>query len=136
MDDSKWMISVCGLNCGVCDIFQAGKGDKEKLELIIDFFRKGRGINVDSSKIKCEGCRGNLENHWSPSCPMMQCSKLKKVDYCFECTDFICDKLEAFSQDGLSHHKRTVENMKLIKDVGIEEWIKQQTKRGPPVFCP
>jgi hypothetical protein len=132
----SWHISVCGLNCAVCDIHQAGHGNKEIRKEIIEWFKKERNETVDPEHIRCEGCRGSLDAHWSPDCNMMLCARKKGVEYCFQCVEFPCTFLEKFSSDGISHHKRTVENLKKMKEIGIEAWIEEQRNKGQCLFCP
>jgi len=66
----------------------------------------------------------------------MLCAKEKGVQYCFGCTDFPCSILNAFASNGASHHKRTVENLKRIKELGIDAWIAEQEKNCKCEFCP
>jgi hypothetical protein len=94
-----WDISVCGLNCAKCRVRE--KGD-------------------------CAGCRGPLERQWSGNCQFRPCAKAKGHDHCFECASFPCDKLKAFAADGHEHHRFTVENMKAMRDTGLENWVAQQ----------
>lgn len=123
------------MNCAVCDIMLAGKGDEEKLREIMDWFKEERGVDVESEAIVCKGCRGNLDTHWSPDCGMMLCARSKGHDHCFQCRDFVCEKLDAFASDGMDHHRRAVENMKRIKEMGLKAWVEEQRAKGPPVFC-
>jgi len=132
----KWLISVCGLNCAKCDIYQAGCGDKKLLDEIIEWFRKERNEIVKPEQIKCEGCGGPLEFHWSSDCKMMLCAKEKGLRFCFQCEDFPCSEVKEFSVDGVPHHKKTIENAKRMKEVGIEAWIEEQKRKGQCVFCP
>jgi hypothetical protein len=44
-----------------------------------------------------------------------------------------CDNLKEFVNDGISHHARTVENMKKMKMMGLEKWIASQDEVK---FCP
>ena len=134
--ESGWNLSVCGLNCAVCDIMLAGKGDQEKLKEIKEWLKDKNGVDVEPGAIVCTGCRGNSDKHWSPECVMMLCACSKGHEHCFQCGDFVCEKLEAFAGDGVDHHRRTVENMKRIKETGLEAWVEEQQKKGPPVFCP
>lgn len=106
MEAEVWDISVCGLNCARCDLYHSGK---------------------------CGKCRGSLKVHWSPDCRFLPCAREKGHRYCLECDAFPCEKLEEFASDGYAHHKQTVENMKRMKQIGIEAWIKEQEK---PTFCP
>jgi hypothetical protein len=45
-------------------------------------------------------------------------------------------ELKRFSSDGASHHERTVENLKRMKEIGIDAWIAEQKRKGQSVFCP
>ena len=133
--DNDWDVSICGLNCTVCEIRKAGQGDVEIQKSMVAWFKKELGEDIPPEKIRCDGCSGPLETHWSSNCKMLQCSTEKGYDYCFECPEFVCSKLEAFG-GGAPHHKRTIENMKQMKKLGLETWINEQRKKGNPVFCP
>ena len=124
------------MNCAVCDIMLAGKGDEEKRKEIMDWFKEERGVDVGPEAIVCTGCRGGLDAHWSPDCSMRLCARSKGHDHCFQCRDFVCEKLDSFAGDGVYHHRRSVENMKRIKKMGIEAWLEEQREKGQPVFCP
>jgi len=100
-----WDVSVCGLNCAKCKLLE--KGD-------------------------CAGCRGPLDEHWSPGCEFLPCARDRGHRYCFECDDFPCDKLEAFASDGHEHHRLAVENMRAMREMGLEAWIARQPE---PMFC-
>ncbi len=132
----KWAVSICGLNCAKCDIYEAGHGNEELRDEIIEWFKKERHENIESDQVSCEGCRGSLDNHWSPECRILLCAKNKGIKYCFQCGDFPCTVLDEFGSDGISHHERTVENLKRMKEIGIEAWIGQQKRKGQCVFCP
>ena len=132
----KWAISVCGLNCAVCDMYQAGHGDAKLREEIVEWFRKERDENIKPEEVRCEGCRGPVALHWSPDCKMMLCAKNKEIEHCFQCKDFPCSLLKEFSQDGVAHHKRTVENMEQMKEKGLDAWIENQKKKNQCLFCP
>ncbi len=101
-----WDVSVCGLNCARCKLFAQGK---------------------------CGGCRGALETSWSPDCPFRSCAAARGVRTCAACADFPCEHLRAFAADGYEHHAIAVENLKAIREVGLEVWIASQPK---PMFCP
>jgi len=131
-----WVLGACGLNCGVCDIYKAGKGDVEKQMKNVRWFKEERNLDVPPEKITCDGCTGSLDRHWSPDCGMMLCARERGVKLCSECPDFVCDKLKAFAGDGMAHHRRSVENLKRIREMGTEAWLEEQRRRGTPVFCP
>jgi hypothetical protein len=133
---SGWNLAVCGLNCAQCDMYQASHGNEKLRNEIVEWFREKRSKDVKPEQIRCEGCRGPLDIHWSCDCKMLQCAKKKGVEHCFQCRDFPCTILNAFSLDGAAHHKRTVENLKRMKEIGLKAWIAEQEKKGPPSFCP
>ena len=132
----KWLISVCGLNCAMCDIYQAYQGNEKLRDEIVEWFRKERNENVEPEQIRCEGCKGSLKVHWSPNCKMMLCARKRGLQYCFECGDFPCTYLNEFASDGTAHHKRTVENLRSMKEIGLEAWIEEQKRKGQCVLCP
>lgn len=79
----KWRISVCGLNCADCDIHSAGHGNEKMRDEIIEWFRKERNETLKPEQIRCEGCIGPLDVHWSPQCKMMLCAKKRGLQHCF-----------------------------------------------------
>jgi len=103
---ADWDISCCGLNCAKCKLLASNE---------------------------CQGCRGPLDQHWSPGCEFLPCAKEKGITYCFECDDFPCDKINAFATDGHDHHRLAVDHLKRMREIGLEQWKAEQ----PGVmFCP
>jgi hypothetical protein len=92
MDNSeKWDISVCGLNCAKCSIYQAFNNNNVEWQT-----RIGKSIFSEDTEIKpetitCDRCRGSLEIHWSPNCNLRMCAEEKGHRYCFQCEDFVCE---------------------------------------------
>jgi hypothetical protein len=133
MADDEWAIAVCGLNCASCPIYLACHGDDDVRRRLTDHFKSP----VES--IVCNGCRSEpLDNdhHWSPDCRMLLCARGKDLEYCFEWADFPCQVLIDFGADGVDHHNRTVDNLKRMKELGIEVWLEEQKKKGEGGFCP
>jgi len=128
-ETEKWLISVCGLNCAECDIHQAGQGNERLRNEILEWFKTKRGKIVRPEQIRCEGCRGPLEGHWSSNCKMMMCATKRDIQFCFQCSEFPCAEVNNFASGGSRSHKQAIENLKTIKEIGIEEWIKKQKKK-------
>lgn len=135
-DPEKWDISVCGLNCAKCDIYQAYHGDEKLRDEIVEWFRREQNETVGPEQIACDGCRGSVEVHWSPECKMMLCARERGLQHCFQCEEFPCAIVNEFASDGVSHHERTVRNAKRMREIGIEAWIEEQRRKGQCVFCP
>lgn len=131
IDPKLWNLSYCGLNCAACEMYLASHGDDNLHEELLTWFQENIDPNIE--KISCEGCRGPESECWTPDCHFRQCARNRNFEYCFECPDMPCDKLNEFVSDGMSHHARTVENMKKIKEMGLEKWIASQDEVK---FCP
>ena len=134
--EREWNLSACGLNCAKCDIYMASHGDEGMRASIVDWFRDERNVNLKPEQVRCEGCMGDPERHWSPDCGMMACAKERGLAHCFQCGEFPCSRNEEFSSDGISHHRRTIENSRRMKQMGLEAWKEEQTRKGEIVFCP
>jgi len=132
----RWDISICGLKCAKCDIYEASHGNEKLRGEIVEWFRKERNEAIRQDQVTCEGCRGSSEAHWSPDCRMRLCANGRELIYCFQCEDFQCKRVEEFSSDGVFHHKKTIENSKKMKEVGIQKWIAEQKNEGQCLFCP
>ncbi len=98
MKQEDQMIAVCGLECGSCDILQA-TNDPKIAQRIVDWFKKERNEEVKIEDVRCSGCKGDRKKHWSPDCWILQCCVDKKgLEFCHECEDFLCQKLEQWAE--------------------------------------
>ena len=105
------MIAVCGLICNGCDILEA-TNDKKIAHEIADWFKKEKHIEVKIEDIHCDGCKGDRKKHWSADCWILQCCVDKKgLDFCFQCEDFPCKKLENWSKES-KEYKEALERLK------------------------
>jgi hypothetical protein len=129
--NNDWDLSICGLNCVKCDIYLASHGDEVLQQELLSWFKENVDPNI--ANISCEKCRGPTNKCWSDDCKMRSCSMKRKITHCFECPDFVCDLVEEFVSDEMDHHKRTVENMKKAKELGLKKWISLQKE---PQYCP
>jgi hypothetical protein len=100
-------IACCGIDCGLCPRFYT------------------------VGKSKCPGCMGVKFNEKHPSCPIITCCfKKKGLETCAECEEFPCDRMKIWDKaDSFVTHKKTLSNLRLIKEIGIKIFIKQQNKR-------
>lgn len=129
--ENDWDLSICGLNCAKCEIYLASHGDDTLQKKLLKWFKDNIDPNI--KVIRCEKCRGPTNKCWSDDCKMRSCAMKRGVDYCFQCPDFICELVEEFANDEMDHHKKTVENMKKAKEIGLKKWISLQKE---PQFCP
>lgn len=132
----NWNISICGLNCSKCDIYLASHGDQAILKELLDYFKEQRNEIVNPDSFACNGCRSSNDVHWSSDCKMRACALNENLNYCFECTDFPCSIVNKFGSDGMDHHRRTIENSKKMKKIGLKAWVKEQKLKDKCLFCP
>lgn len=126
----EWDLSFCGLNCVVCDIYRASHGDKELYDGLVKYFKENIDSNITS--VSCEKCRGIPDKCWTPNCHFRTCATEQGLTYCFECKDFVCEELVEFGKQAPNHAK-TIENMKKMKEIGVDDWI---TSQKEVKFCP
>lgn len=105
------LIAPCGMNCGLCVSYLAMKYDLKK-----QGFRK----------TYCSGCLPRGKN-----CTFMknQCDLLGKglVRFCYECENFPCNRLKALDKRyRTKYHMSMIENLKFIKDYGIERFLEKE----------
>lgn len=108
------MIAVCGLECGKCDIFQASNSP-EIAQQIAEWFKKERDTEVKMEDIRCSGCRGDREKHWSPDCDILTCCVDEKgLEFCCECDSFACEKLEEWAR-GSKRYQEALNRLKKMR---------------------
>jgi len=98
--------SACGLNCGLCP----------------------RHHTAGASR--CPGCAGYdfLSKH--PTCGVLTCSQRKEIDYCYQCSDFPCEKYDgAADSDSFITHQNQMKDMYKAKSIGIDIYVKELNER-------
>ncbi len=107
----KELIAPCGMNCAVC----------------IGYF--GYTMSGTKRKMKCPGCNQSNKN-----CSFIKkyCKKLSKneIQFCYECDDFPCTYLKKLDDKYREKYKMSmIENLKEIKDYGLEKFLKKQSEK-------
>ena len=74
----------------------------------------------------CNGCRaqeGCIRKY--PECQTYECVKSKGSEFCYECKDFPCEKLQPILNfEIFGPHNSKVYNLIMIQKLGLEEWDK------------
>lgn len=116
------LIAPCGIDCGACPIRRA-PFDSDAAEELVSWFKGNKwleeeeGINEIISKgMYCKGCRSDRKAlHWSPDCQILECCVYEKeLDYCYECSEFVCERLEEWAEEN-SGHKKALKRLKRLK---------------------
>lgn len=141
--------AYCGLYCGDCIRYQSRASELaeellneiEKIKLaeyakVKQFHEKEFG-NFDTfvpllhsiSEIKCETpCRLGKGGCGS-KCEIIECMHFKAFEGCWECSEFEqCNKLDFLKP---YHGDAPLNNLRKIKELGIENWAKTREKCYP-----
>ncbi|NLF88606.1 DUF3795 domain-containing protein [Candidatus Bathyarchaeota archaeon] len=108
------LIGPCGMNCGLCKAYLA----------------YSRGVPAQKGKVShCSGCRARNKNcaFVKRDCPR----KVGKSLYsCSECPDVPCERLVKLDEHyQIRYGVSFVENLKMIKEKGMDAFLKSQTER-------
>lgn len=61
------------------------------------------------------------------------------MTWCFQCHSFPCRRLSDFTGshivNGISHHAHVVEDLRYMKEHGIEQWVEEQEKAARCPQC-
>jgi hypothetical protein len=111
----RLQIAPCGMNCGTC----------------IAYLRE---------KNKCPGCRVISENKNKAvqRCIIARCIYLDKTKskFCYECEKYPCKRMKQLDKRYRTKYNTSfIENMLIIKEKGISEFLKFETKRRTCPNC-
>jgi hypothetical protein len=124
----KAVTAVCGIDCFNCEFFHTN---------IDGFFAtmpperkaafQARGMTID--KMRCQGCRVSGCTAIEGTCETLACANKHKVDFCYECQDFPCSKLQPLVQNADRFpHNLKVYNLTAIEHRGIVAWAAEATR--------
>jgi hypothetical protein len=137
------ILAPCGLNCAKCMAFSKGdikKRANDLKELLGSFDRYAVRFSNFLPVFKnypafkellhylgdadCKGCREGECKY--PNCGVAACYKEKKVDFCFQCDEFPCEKTN-FDPD---LKERWIKMNIAMREKGVQAYI-QKTKDMP-----
>jgi predicted RNA-binding Zn-ribbon protein involved in translation (DUF1610 family) len=119
--------TFCGLYCGACDVFQANRsGTVEAL---------ARAWEMEPGQLRCHGCKSVINAVYCVECDIKACAASKKIDYCFQCSDYPCPRLVSFRNDDSAHHSIVLQNQSRLRTQGLERWLAEQRVRWSCPQC-
>ena len=109
------LIAPCGMNCGIC----------------IAHLRK---------KKKCQGCNGiDVDKPaYCLKCRIRNCETIQKskLKLCYECNKFPCSRIKQLDKRYRTKYTMSmIENMEHIKNLGMDEFIKNEIIRWTCKNC-
>lgn len=118
---NKILIAYCGLNCGECDMYLAPTNSNIANRLVKVFH--GSWENVKAEDFHCGTCRGPIKDCWTEDCWIRNCCiNNKKVNYCYECNEFPCIKLD----DWAKKNERYQEALIKLREIKKKENSKKE----------
>lgn len=117
------LVAPCGMDCGICELYTC----RTNVRLFSALTLRG----IPEEKIPCEGCR-SVEGNCPvipEKCETFKCVQEKKVEFCYECSDFPCEKLQPSSKraDVLPHNMK-VFNLCTIRRDGVERFTEKSSE--------
>lgn len=131
-EDLKKLVAPCGLYCGACVIrATVRKGDSQLLEQmafgVAEYLGHPRPVKVKD--LECEGCLSDVIAINCRECVLRDCVTSKGLTHCAECDDFPCQQLTDFNNDEYPHHSEVLDNIRHLREIGINAWIEEQEER-------
>ncbi|HER23747.1 MAG TPA: DUF3795 domain-containing protein [Candidatus Atribacteria bacterium] len=140
-DEVVRKLAPCGLDCSRCADYQDGEIKELSTKLLNLLGRYDRLAELKSTiiptfksyskfkellelfaQVSCGGCRS--ENvKCLINCHAQTCHKDKKVDFCFQCEEFPCDK-----QCERKIRERWIANNQRMKEIGVVNFYTERSK--------
>ena len=103
---NKNLIAPCGMNCAICKAYLREKNPCKGCRNIKDFGPKSRVI-----------------------CKIKNCSQ-RKGDYCFECNNFPCERLNHLDKRYREKYGMSeIQNLEEIHNKGINEFVRDEKEK-------
>jgi hypothetical protein len=146
-NEESFLIAPCGLSCAHCPAYLVKDNPQLKEQLIAMLSKSNPAMAENLTKlgiddVHCEGCRlKNSRRKNSPDianlsdlpdsvadiepCATYACSIERGVDFCYECSDFPCVKLQPCADKAdFAPHNLKVFNLCSLQRQGPAEWLK------------
>jgi len=134
------LASACGTYCGACPAYIAKHSEDEQIKMKLQKrFSFGppkalKGIPDPGwmDGLLCDGCLsgGMLAAHCQ-NCAIRKCAANKQNDSrCFDCEELPCYRItNLINMGSYLHRKEYLPNIKKIREMGVQEWVKYEEER-------
>lgn len=130
------LAAPCGLYCGACTSYITRKrGGEVALTAMAKRVSERWGTTIKTADLVCEGCLSSQVAIYCRRCAMRDCATKKGINYCAQCSDFPCQTITNFNNDGVRHHSEVLANVRHQKEIGIDVWLDEQEKRWRCPTC-
>jgi hypothetical protein len=118
-ETAKSMTSPCGLPCFHCPAHLASKSEEMRA-------RVAEALGIPPEKAACGGCRaqGGRIPLLRPeeTCKIFTCNAKRGIDFCHECGDFPCERLQPYADEAHYPHNTKMYQLCMMKKLGLERW--------------
>ena len=131
------LVAPCGLYCGACPMYLATQEkDERRIQGILQQM-SARGGKMSREDLLCDGCiGGGRVASFCRSCGIRECAGKKTGDKrCSSCSEFACNRITGFNNDGMLHHSEVLANLRQLRTMGIKEWTKFEQERWSCPQC-
>ncbi len=116
------LVAPCGIDCVNCELY----AENNRMD-VVERMAQMTGKSVE--EIKCKGCReqGGCTIH--ADCKTLACVQEKGIDFCHECADFPCTRLQPMKQGAeRTPHNLKVYNLCRLKALGMEKFLNEAAR--------
>ena len=122
-ETARTLTSPCGIPCFHCPAFVA-RDNPEVLKKVAAV------LGVPPEKATCEGCRpqkGRIPMlNAAETCKILLCTQERGIDFCHECDDFPCERLQPYADKAHFPHNTKMYQLCMMKKLGLEAWAEQK----------
>ena len=134
--NNEKLVAPCGMYCGACSNYIATQQkDEKKIQELMKQYGKS---NMPMEDMLCDGCigGGRVAVHCR-KCEILDCASKKapKSKLCSDCSDFACDRITKFNNDGIPHHAEALSNLRQVRSMGPKKWAKLEEKKWSCPKC-
>jgi len=134
------LAAACGTYCGACPAYIAKHGEDEQIKMKLQKrFSSGptkalKGIPPSNwmDGLLCDGCLsgGEIAFHCQ-NCAIRICAANKQNNSrCSDCEELPCYRItNLINMGNYLHRKEYLPNLKKIREMGVQEWVKYEEER-------
>lgn len=135
--NGEHLAGACGIYCGACPAYIAKHSESEQIKVRLQKRPSSgptkalKGIPDPSwmDGLLCDGCLsgGMLAAHCQ-NCTIRKCAAKKQNDSrCTDCEELPCYRItNLINMGGYLHRKEYLPNLKLIREIGVQKWVKYE----------
>jgi hypothetical protein len=122
------LLAPCGLYCGVCGVYLAGRDQNQKLKE-----KLANAYGVTPEQIACRGCLSNEKFVFCQTCSIRKCVLEKEYEGCHQCADFPCGFINDFPVP--VGKKVILRSVPERRKLGSEKWVEAEEDRYRCPHC-